>query len=572
MQNTLRMLNIEDDAFFTELLAGQLRRAGFDLRFKRVETPEEMSEALEAAPWDVILSDHDLPRFDGFSALSLLKSKGFDIPFFLVSGALKEELAVEAMRLGAQDYFVKGNLKRLVPSIERELQQARLRRRLQKKERQIASLVYVDALTGLPNRARFILNLEDAIRRGEASHRPFSVLILDLDNFRAVNDTLGHSLGDVLLREVGMRLERALSASNAIARIGGDEFGLILPMAEEGHATRMAEAVFKALEAPFVVQNIPVSIEPSIGISIFPLHGRSAEALLQRSDIAMYEAKRRGCVALTYDERHDKYSPEQLSLMGELRPAIRKGELALFYQPKMDLKTGRIAALEALIRWRHPRRGTLGPSAFLLPAEQTGLIVPLTEWVLQEALQQSRRFCCKGLSLRMAVNVSARNLNRQLVDQLGEALQAGDFVPSELVLELTESSIMNDEDSVRQVLSEIREMGIGLAIDDFGTGYSSLAYLKSLAVDILKIDQSFVRNMASSPRDRTLTQTIIALAHNLGLSVVAEGVEDAESLKLLRADGCDMAQGYFIAPPMPAEDLEVWLEQSGPKRAWPVKD
>ena len=439
----------------------------------------------------------------------------------------------------------------------------------QKADKTIRKLAFYDSVTGLINRNRFNEILRETLKRGAEEDKSIALLLLDLDRFKEVNDTLGHPRGDILLREVGLRLKALLRPSDAVARLGGDEFALLLPLAEEEHARFVAAKIMAAMGKPFKLDGFPISLETSLGIALFPGHGTQAGTLLQHADVAMYEAKRRGCCFLIYAPEEDHHSRRQLALMGSLRDAIEDDQLRLHFQPKIHLSTGKLVGVEALVRWEHPEEGMIPPDQFILPAEQTGLIRPLTEWVLREALLLCDRLSQIGISINIAVNLSARNLHDpNLPNLVLSALGNCHVPPSFLELELTESAIMTDEEGAQSVLEKLRGIGVRIAIDDFGVGYSSLVYLKKLAVDVLKIDKSFVKNMSSNEDDAIIVRSTIDLAHNLGLKVIAEGVENKETWDQLAALGCDTAQGYYVSRPLPEAKLIKWLKEEAPQRGW----
>jgi diguanylate cyclase (GGDEF)-like protein len=417
-----------------------------------------------------------------------------------------------------------------------------------------------DALTGLPNRILFHDRLEQALRHAEREREPLAVLMVDLDRFKEVNDTLGHGNGDLLLQQVGPRLRAALRARDTIARMGGDEFAVLLPGTDVAGSRQVAAALHEALEEPFALEGVTVESEASVGIAHYPEHGADAETLLQRADVAMYIAKEQRSGYALYAPESDPYDPNRLALVGELRRAISEDELLLHYQPKIDLRTNQVSGVEALVRWLHPVRGLLAPMEFVPLAEHTALMRPLTLWVLERALAQCRAWREEGLELRVAVNLAVPSLlDAQLADDVARLL-AKHAVPARLLeLEITESSIMTDPQRAIAKLEELSAMGVRLAIDDFGTGYSSLAYLRSLPVDELKIDKSFVMNMQASADDSVIVRSTIDLGRNLGLAIVAEGVESEDALAQLQDLGCDEAQGFFMSRPISAEALTAWL-------------
>jgi diguanylate cyclase (GGDEF)-like protein/PAS domain S-box-containing protein len=422
-----------------------------------------------------------------------------------------------------------------------------------------------DGLTGLPNRSLLRMRLQQALAAQSADDQSVALLLLDLDRFKEVNDTLGHQVGDALLQETASRLQGAVRTSDLVARLGGDEFAIVLHGANAAGATHMAETLVRVLQAPFVLEGQPLVVDASIGIAIAPEHGQDADTMVRCADVAMYEAKRGGTRVALYCAANDQHSPDRLALLGELQHAIDHDELLLHYQPKLDLRDGRLVGVEALVRWEHPERGFLPPSEFIPLVEQTGLIYPLSRWVLGAALQQQRAWRDVGIEVPVAVNLSRRIVHDlELPDMVAGAL-ARWFLPADsLVLEITESSLMADPLRADENLRQLHALGVQISIDDFGTGYSSLASLKNLTVDELKIDQSFVQAMATDTSSRAIVRAAIDLADALNLRVVAEGVEDRATWDVLAGLGCDVAQGYFVCRPIAAAELEAWVAEVSP--------
>lgn len=420
-----------------------------------------------------------------------------------------------------------------------------------------------DALTNLPNRALLADRLQQAIMTAKRESRAIALLIMDLDHFKDINDTLGHHHGDIVLQKVAHRMLAVLRKSDTVARLGGDEFAILLPAADLEHAIDLSEKLLNVLEDPIEIDEYSFLIGGSIGIALFPEHGVDGSTLMRRADVAMYVAKRENRGYAVYELTQDQHSLKNLSLMSELRSAIDNEELQLYYQPVIDLQKGKIGGVEALVRWQHPRRGLLYPDSFIPMAEQTGLIGALSVWVLKQATQQSAVWAESGIELRVAVNLSVRNLHDvRFPEQVYAIVESGEARPTLLRLEITETAIMSDPDRALEILNRLSAMGVRVSIDDFGTGYSSLAYLKQLPVDEIKIDKSFVMGMAVDENDAVIVRSTIDLAHNIGLKVVAEGVEDQTTYDLLRGLHCDSAQGFLMSKPLTLKELNTWLTES----------
>jgi diguanylate cyclase (GGDEF)-like protein len=563
MSRPLRVLIVEDSEDDTQLLLRELHRGGYNPTFEQVETPEAMRAALAREKWNIVISDYSMPHFSGPAALRILQESGQDLPFIIVSGTIGEDIAVQAMKAGAHDYMMKSNLKRLVPAIERELKEAAIRLERKQSDEMIRYMAYYDVLTALPNRSLLQDRLQQAILIGQRENKPVALLIMNLDHFKEINNTLGHQYGDIILQQIGPRVQEVLRESDTVARLGGDEFVILLPATGIEGAIQAAVKILKALEKPFNIEGLPLAVEASLGISVYPDHGANANSLIQRSDVALHLARENGANYAVYESERDQHSPRRLALMGQLRQAIERGELILHYQPKINLQTGHVTGVEALVRWPHPEFGMIPPDHFILPAERTGLVKPLTQWVLNSALRQCHAWHLAGVEMSMAVNISRRNLqDSQLPDQVAETLQICGVAPERLELEITESAIMLDPARAMEILTHLSKMGVRLSIDDFGTGYSSLAALKRLPVNEIKIDKSFVMDMMANENDEVIVRSTIDLAHNLDINVVAEGVESRVLWDKLLTLGCDAAQGYYMGRPLPVADLTRWLHES----------
>ncbi|MBI5751285.1 MAG: EAL domain-containing protein [Hydrogenophilales bacterium] len=434
-------------------------------------------------------------------------------------------------------------------------------------EQQAMRSATYDALTELPNRILLRDRLEQAILSASKKKRRLAVMIMDLDRFKEINDTLGHYNGDRLLKQVATRLQGVIQEPASVARLGGDEFAILLPrISEVKEVGSIVGKIHKALQSPFMLDTLKLDIQASIGAAIFPEHGADADTLLQRADVAMYVAKKNQSGFVVYASKYDEHSPHRLTLMGELRHAIENGHLVLHFQPKVNVKSNVVEGVEALVRWQHEQHGLMPPDEFIPLAERTGLIKPLTHWVLRQSLKQCAAWRLAGLNLCVAVNLSAQGLmDMELPDTVAGLLAANDVPADRLILEITESTIMLDKDRALQILTRLADMGVRLSIDDFGTGYSSLAYLSKMPVKEIKIDKSFVMDMENNKSNSVIVHATIELGHNLGLEVVGEGVENAGVLGILDRLNCDSVQGYHLLRPMAGAAFDDWMQQAKEK-------
>jgi diguanylate cyclase (GGDEF)-like protein len=418
-----------------------------------------------------------------------------------------------------------------------------------------------DALTGLPNRVLFRTRTQQAIHVAGRAGTRVAVMLLDLDRFKDINDTLGHHYGDEVLRQVGERLSGVLSDEDTVARLGGDEFAILLRSVETPAAgVAVAAAVRRAIAAHFDVAGVRLELGASVGIASYPEHGQDVDVLMQRADVAMYQAKEGRTGVERYVPELDGNSVQRLALAGDLRTALEREEFVLHYQPKVDLRTNAVSGAEVLLRWAHPIHGWLPPDEFIPLAEHTGLIVPLTNYVLEHALRQMGAWRAQGLDIGVAVNLSARTLiERDLPDRIEAMCQRWAVPTSRLVLEITESMVVADPARALPILARLHELGVEISVDDFGTGFSSMDYLKRLPVKEVKIDRSFVTTMASDARDAAIVRCTIDLARSLGLRVVAEGVETPDVRARLTTLGCDQGQGYSYSRALPSAEFSAWL-------------
>jgi diguanylate cyclase (GGDEF)-like protein len=561
--STLHLLLIENSEEDARLVVATLDHLGHDVAATRVDNAEKLVAELGRQRWDLVIANYGLSGLGPERALAIVREHVGDVPFIFVASAAGEEAAVDAMRIGAQDYILKTSLTRLGPSVQRELREADVRRERQRESERVAYLAYHDELTDLPNRSLLNDRLHQSILSAKREARPLSVLVLDLDGFKEINDSLGHHTGDSVLQLVSSRLRHTLRESDTVARLGGDEFAVLLPHTDVAGAELAAAKIGQELEVPMVIDERPLTVRASIGIAVFPEHGTSEHELLQKADLAMYVAKNDRCGAAVYSADRDGRAEQRVALVAAMWHGIETGQFSLEYQPIVNLQTGAVGALEALIRWNHPQHGRLAPREFIQLAEQSGLITPLTTFAIMRSLSE---WPCQSHHLTIAVNLSPRSLHDgSFPGRVRELLQSKVVDPSCLALEITENVIMADPERSVRYLNELHDMGIKLVMDDFGTGYSSLSYLRRLPVSQLKMDQSFVAGLAEG-EDEALVRSIIDLAHNLKLEVVAEGVESQEVCERLRALGCDHAQGHFLSAPGPAPEIAARVMQRDQSR------
>jgi diguanylate cyclase (GGDEF)-like protein len=717
-RSPLRVLSVEDEVAFTELIRRALENEGFAVTILRAQNESELDRALDAGPWDVVLSDHSMPGFSSQDALRVIKRRCLDLPFIVVSGYIGEEAAVEAMRAGAHDYVPKTSLGRLGVAVRSALHDATERASLRQRERDLEALHAVafaagealdidrlatfgverarallqcdyvalylwsaegsaleriahstdvpdpalqwirsgtgvsglafaerrevviddyvgwpghlegaqtplasaaatpmiigdrvagvltigalaprhfspeemrvlslfaaevapaietsrllaaaqhaaryDVLTGLPNRALFYERLQAQIALSGRERKTFAMMYADLDDFREINDAFGHEAGDAVLRELGVRLRQFVGIGDSVGRFGADEFAVLFPVGTGvTEARTAAERAVDFLKEPFSAGGQPVHLAASLGIVVFPEHGTDPEVLLQRAESAMFAAKRSQTRYRIYSADLDPQSQKRIALAADLRRAIAEDELVLYYQPQVDCGTGAVVAAEALLRWNKPGRGVVPPMEFIPFAEQSGLILEITPWVMREALRQLRAWRAAGIDLRVSVNVAMRNLHDPTFPDQVERLVAGSGVPAaSLILEITEGAIMLEPERTLELLQRFRRVGIGVAIDDFGTGYSSLTYLSRLPVDEIKVDKSFVMAL-NDPGNRAIVDAVVQLGRAFGLRVVAEGVKDGPTWDTIAGLGGVIAQGFHLSPPIPADQLALWLK------------
>ncbi|MDP3936731.1 MAG: EAL domain-containing protein [Deltaproteobacteria bacterium] len=567
---SLHILLVEDNrlhaAMATDLLA-QADPPGFDVT--HVERLADAEKHLEHAETDLILLDLTLPDAQGMAVVSCMRNCARDIPIVILTALQDEAAAIKSLRHGAQDYLIKsqvtGDL--LIRSIRHAIERERL-------ESRVRRLAYYDALTDLPNRALFYDRINQTLALARRYDRILGVLFFDLDHFKLINDSLGHSMGDQLLEAVAARLKEVLRSSDSLARMGGDEFAVLLPEVKTSEDVGIvADRILKALELPCILEEQELFISASIGACIYPQDGDDVETLLKNADTAMYRAKQTGRSSVCY------YTPtmnvkaaDKLAIRNALPYARERGQLRLYYQPQAHLADGRLAGLKALLRWEHPTRGLIPQADFVPVAEETGLIVSIGDWVLQAVCDQARGWREQGLPpLRMSVRITARQLqDESFYGSVLSALERGGLPPADLELELTEADIANVGEAGVSTLRALKEHGVRIAIDDFGAGQSSFQYLRCFPVDSLKIDKSFIDELEADGRSAAIVKSIIAMGRNLGLETVAEGVESEQQIKFLRTHGCDRFQGYAFSQPKSPDELERLLNESAGRQAPPV--
>lgn len=681
MARVLRVLIVEDSDNDAALLVRELRKGGYEPEYVQVETAEDLESRIKEGCWDCVISDYSMPSFDGITALKMVRKLNRDIPFIIVSANIGEEIAIMAMKAGAQDYIMKGNLKRLLPAIDRELKEAVIRkqhrlaeeemRKLSSAMEQTADVVIItdkmgnieyvnrafvevtgyekievigkltsilksgehdnkfyeklwhqihaheafqdifinkrkdgtvyyeektisplvdengniehfistgkdvttqiktqerlqhithhDLLTGLPNRSLFIDRLNQAISRAKWNKRVISVLFFDLDRFKNINETLGHAHGDAVLQEVSERLKQCVREGDTVARLGDDEFAIVLEdVAKKEDIPLVTEKIMRRMSHPYKINELELYATTSIGISVYPGDGEDGDTLLQNADVALHHAKEAGSSLYRfYTSEMNSQSLYRLNMESSLRRGLERNEFVLHYQPQIDMASGQMIGAEALIRWQHPELGMVAPNEFIGLLEETGMIIHIGKWVLDSACMQGQKWNEEhAAKMRISVNISPVQFNHPgLADNVRQALEASHFPAELLELELTESTIMRDPASAINTLKEFGDMGVRIAIDDFGTGYSSLSYLQKFPINTLKIDRSFITGVEHNNGNASIVSAIISLAHNLGLEVVAEGVELDIQAEFLREHKCDIMQGYLFSKPVVIEAI-----------------
>ncbi|MCC6715065.1 MAG: EAL domain-containing protein [Gammaproteobacteria bacterium] len=567
----IRVLFIEDDDDAAQLVRGRLSASeGERLVLHHVRDLKAGLIALNGDGYDVVLTDLNLPDSKGVRTVKRLVAVRKEIPVVVFSGVDEERAILELLQSGAQEYLIKG--KADGHGVARALRQAIERKRA---EINLQRLAHYDSLTGLANRTLFHNRLEYALANATRRQNCVALMVLDLDRFKAVNDTLGHQAGDRLLSLAAERLARCVRDSDTIARLGGDEFTIILENLGSAEEPRIvARKILDVMAQPFVLEGQDVYVTPSIGITLFPHDDDNVDGLLKNADAAMYQVKANGRNGYQFfTAGMNERAVERIRIESGLRQAIERGEFLLHYQPKVSLQSGRLQGVEALVRWLRPDAGIVSPGQFIPVAEDSGLIIPIGEWVLRKALAQARVWLDSGLPVpRLAVNICARQFRQcDVATMVADALRQSGLDGSCLEVEITESVLMEDTDATVATLQRLKELGVSIAIDDFGTGYSSLNYLKRFPIDTLKIDRSFVSDIPYDQDDAVITRAIIGLAHNLRRTVIAEGVETHEQVRFLRENRCDEAQGYLFSAPISTMHMTGYLERErGRLAAGPV--
>jgi diguanylate cyclase (GGDEF)-like protein len=522
---------------------------------------------------DIILLDLGLSDAHGSGAVQRAHAAAPDVPLVVLTGLDDESLAVQALQQGAQDYLIRGQIETrgLLRALRYAIERKTMERIAMATARQMAHAAEHDFLTGLPNRMLLNDRVGQAIVLATRHMNKIAVLFLDLDGFKYINDSLGHPIGDKLLQSVAKRLADCIRGSDSVSRQGGDEFVVLLLDIEQAEdAAVTARRMLQAVAQPHSIDQHDLHVTASIGVSVYPDDGLDAEALIKNADTAMYQAKENGRRSFQFFKPAMNVRAVERQFIEEgLRRALERQELALHYQPKVNLVTGAITGAEALLRWTHPARGSIAPAQFIPVAEDSGLILPIGAWVLREACAQARAWMDAGLPVTsMAVNVSAMQFrDKNFLDGLFAILAETGFDPRSLELELTESVLMKHAEFTATILQILRKRGVRVAVDDFGTGYSSLSYLQKFPVDAVKIDQSFVRQISTAGEDTTIVKAVIGMARGLKLRVIAEGVETLEEAAFLRAYRCEEAQGYYYSRPVPPQQFAVLLRNGIPASA-----
>ncbi len=601
MNKPLRVLIVEDSEDDAELLVVELENGGYEAIYERVEAPGAMNEALDNKGWDIVIADYFMPKFSAISALLLLQKKGLDLPFIIVSGSIKENMAIAAMKAGAHDYLLKHQLARLVPAVERELREAKVRKNYRKAIKRLQDLTFYDELTGLPNRTLFLYYLRQWFKPVQPTHNRkclpmaypilptlcwdepilgntqkdnvFAVLCLTLSRYRIIQYSLGDVLSEQLLVATAQRLQECIGDQDIVARMGENKFAILLSNIQDLHQVeKNAELIHKEISIPWELNGRVVSSNCYIGIVLSTMGYEQPKDLLRAADTAMYYAKLEGIGSSeVFHPSMQERAIERLELETDLQQAIKYETLHLNYQPIVSLTTGKTIGFEALARWQHRTRIKISPSEFIPVAEETGLIIPLGEWILREACKQLSLWQDQFpdySSLSISVNLSGIQLNQpQLIDQIDQICTTLELSGASLKLEITESVLVDNASVATTILQKLKDRNIQLCIDDFGTGYSSFSYLNDLPIDILKIDRSFIHKGFKIAKNLDMVEAIINLAKKRKIQVIAEGIETQEQKDILQDLGCDYGQGFLFDEALTA-DTVTNLMLTKPDRFW----
>ncbi|TQV70755.1 EAL domain-containing protein [Exilibacterium tricleocarpae] len=556
MDTTIKILFINNEHAEYLLVGDLLRQVRHtDYRLTWCDRLEYAMDELMTDQYDVVLLDYHWGNGNGRDLLEGARTMGCQVPILVMTDEMEAELDRQIIRTGASDYLVKG-------SIDSQLLERTLRYAIERKaaELKLARLAHYDILTNVPNRILFRDRLEHALQLAERGQRPFTLMYMDLDDFKLVNDSYGHDVGDALIRACAERLSTCMRKSDSVARIGGDEFTILLEAtASTTSIVHIAQKIVTEITRPYYLSGQQVTIGCSLGIAVYPDAGRDADTLQKHADMAMYQAKQEeGSTYRFFTEVMNEQARRQLVLEGELRQALSEGEFVLHYQPRIDIGSGNMVALEALIRWCHPQRGLLMPEAFLATAESSGLIVDIGYWVVQQACEDLRRLrALQSPALNVAVNLSLRQFtDNSLVTRIAGILAETGVDSRHLEFELTETTVMANLDRVSLCIRALAQMGVNFALDDFGTGVSSFVHLQRIPLSTLKIDRQFIDNIDSNANDRRLVRSMIAFAHSMEKNVVAVGVESKAQLSFLRQCRCDQVQGFHLCEPVAFDELD----------------
>lgn len=564
----IKVLLVEDDKgdyLFTRDLLSDIAGVHHDLKW--VMTFEAALEEMSQNQYDIYLFDFRLGERTGLDLLREITGRGSNVPVVLLTGQGDKEIDMEAMKSGASDYLVKGKIDSTL--LERTIRYAMEHKRA---EEQIKQLAYYDPLTHLPNRVLFHEQLKQAIANSLRHQKPVAVMFLDLDNFKRINDTLGHNVGDELLKRAADRLNSCLrkgdtitrpNSSNTVGRVGGDEFTILLPETIDGQAVaRVAQRILKVLSQPFILEGHEVVVTTSIGVAVYPHDGEDMNTLLMNADAAMYHAKNQGKNNFQfYNRSMNAAALERLTLEKDLRKALERGEFVLYYQPRMEVRTGKIVGMEGLIHWQHPDKGIISVEEFIPVAEEIGLGIAIGEWAMRTACTQNKNWQRKGMTpVRVSLRLSSQQLRQQdLIKTVVQVLEASGLDSQYLELEITEGIVTHDRKTSIGMLRQLKNRGIRLCMGDFGTGYFPLSNLKSFPLDVIKIDRSFVKSIITEPDGEAIVAAIIAMAKSLKLRLLAEGVETEQQLAFLLERGCEEIQGSLVSQPLTAEEVTGFL-------------